>query len=468
MASDKPAKAARSRDDASRFKQQVYASTKLPFHEAAEFLRKKAKLTTHESKELWGAANDKAFTVAGLLNEAALQEVLKAVQGAIDSGGTLKEFEAQLKGILDRHGESLRGNLKRRARTIYLTNLRTARAAGRLQQMQRVAQTMPYWRYRHGMSANPRSDHLKLDGKVLRADDPLWQVIYPPNGWGCSCYVEPLSEAGLQAIGGLEKNKLKVERAPNGLPKGVQPEWAHMPGATAEPYSGEVLGSDKTFGGRRTLEAHAQKWAASLKPELKEAIADYTDFLKAAPDAATRSGRDGQSTPMAIYDELNSYRRGVYPEGQLTPARKERLELTSKKLEAALSSYVLPKDITVFRGVSLENAVACIQGIQGEFDFSKADNGFGNARRLREKARGKTFLDNGFVSTSISAAGAFEKEVVLAFRLKRGDKRGAFVKFSSETSEQDEFLLKPSEPFTVHSTRLEIRNGRAVVLITLK
>ena len=171
---------------------------------------------------------------------------------------------------------------------------------------------------------------------------------------------------------------------------------------------------------------------------------------------------------MAIYDELNSYRRGVYPEGQLTPARQERLELTSKKLEAALSSYVLPRDITVFRGVSLENAVACIQGIQGEFDFTKADNGFGNARRLREKARGKTFLDNGFVSTSISAAGAFEKEVVLAFRLKRGDKRGAFVKFSSETSEQDEFLLKPSEPFTVHSTRLEIRNGRAVVLITLK
>ena len=66
---------------------------------------------------------------------------------------------------------------------------------------------------------------------------------------------------------------------------------------------------------------------------------------------------------MAIYDELNSYRRGVYPEGQLTPARKERLELTSKKLEAALSSYVLPRDITVFRGVSLENAVACIHAL---------------------------------------------------------------------------------------------------------
>ena len=157
------AEGAQGPDDASLFKQQVYASTKLPFHEAAEFLRRKAKVEpTHEWKEMTGAAHDKAFVVAGLLNEAALQDVLKAVQNAIDTGGTLKEFEGQLKGILDAHGETLRGDLQKRARTIFQTNMRTARAAGRLQQLERVKKTMPYWRYRHGMSANPRSEHLRL------------------------------------------------------------------------------------------------------------------------------------------------------------------------------------------------------------------------------------------------------------------------------------------------------------------
>ena len=461
-----PGKPTRSRDDTSRFKQQVYASTKLPFHEAAEFLRKKAKIEkTHEWKEMTGAAHDKAFTVAGLLNEAALQDILKAVQTAIDTGGTLKDFTGDLDAILGQHGESLRGNFRQRARTIYLTNLRTARAAGRLQQLERVKKTMPYWRYRHGLSANPRSEHLKLDGKVLRADDPLWKVIYPPNGFGCTCYVEAVSEAELRELGGLEKNKLEIEFAPSGLPKGVQPGWDYMPGATADPYSGEVPGPDKTFGGRQKLEKHAQKWAASLKPELKEAVADYTDFLKAAPDAPERAPGKG---PMPLYDELNSYRRGTYPKDELTPERKERLEVTSKKLEAALDTYELPQDIVVFRGTSLKNAVACIRGIQGEFDFTKADNGFGNARRLRENGPGEVFEDRGFTSASLSSAGAFEREAVLEFRLKKGDRRGAFVKFSSETSEQDEFLLRPEERFFVRTTKLEIRGGRAVVVLVLE
>lgn len=454
----------RSRDDSSRFKQQVYASTRLPFHEAAEFLRKKAKIEkTHEWKEMTGAAHDKAFTVAGLLNEAALQDILEAVQNAIDTGGTLKEFTGELDAILGRHGESLRGNFKKRARTIYLTNLRTARAAGRLQQLERVKKTMPYWRYRHGLSANPRPEHLKLDGKVLRADDPLWKVIYPPNGFGCTCYVEAVSEAELRELGGLEKNKLEVELAPSGLPKGVQPGWDYMPGATADPYSGEVPGPDKTLGGRRKLEEHARKWAASLKPELKEAVADYTDFLKAAPDAPEKAPGKG---PMPLYDELNSYKRGTYPKGELTPERKERLEVTSKKLEAALDTYELPQDLVVFRGVSIRSLISCVPSL-GVL-IKDTDTPMACARKVSSNAKNAPFQDEGFVSTSLSSAGAFEKDVVLEFHLKKGDKRGAFVKFTSETTEQDEFLLKPGMPFTVRAARTEVRGPKVVAIIALR
>ncbi len=36
---------------------------------------------------------------------------------------------------------------------------------------------------------------------MLRADDPWWNVHYPPNGWGCGCDVEALSERELKRLG---------------------------------------------------------------------------------------------------------------------------------------------------------------------------------------------------------------------------------------------------------------------------
>jgi hypothetical protein len=37
-----------------------------------------------------------------------------------------------------------------------------------------------------------RDSHLALDGKIFAASDPIWDVIYPPNGWNCRCYITPL------------------------------------------------------------------------------------------------------------------------------------------------------------------------------------------------------------------------------------------------------------------------------------
>ena len=39
-----------------------------------------------------------------------------------------------------------------------------------------------------------RADHAALDRKIFLKDDAVWRTIYPPNGWRCRCYVEPLTE----------------------------------------------------------------------------------------------------------------------------------------------------------------------------------------------------------------------------------------------------------------------------------
>lgn len=83
----------------------------------------------------------------------------------------------------------------------------------------------PQKMYRHGGSADPRPHHLAWDKLVLRADNPWWQVNYPPNGWGCSCNVMAVSEATARRLGG------RFEDPPANQPGDIDPGWEHAPGA---------------------------------------------------------------------------------------------------------------------------------------------------------------------------------------------------------------------------------------------
>lgn len=44
-------------------------------------------------------------------------------------------------------------------------------------------------RYSTAGDSRVRSDHKALDGITAPANDPIWNRIYPPNGWGCRCDV---------------------------------------------------------------------------------------------------------------------------------------------------------------------------------------------------------------------------------------------------------------------------------------
>jgi SPP1 gp7 family putative phage head morphogenesis protein len=34
-----------------------------------------------------------------------------------------------------------------------------------------------------------REAHEKLNGMIYKADNKVWDTIYPPNGWNCRCEV---------------------------------------------------------------------------------------------------------------------------------------------------------------------------------------------------------------------------------------------------------------------------------------
>lgn len=61
--------------------------------------------------------------------------------------------------------------------------------------------TRPYWQYHQIQRDSKRDDHALLHLKVFRADDPIWDTFYPPNGWGCGCWIRALTEAQVKSRG---------------------------------------------------------------------------------------------------------------------------------------------------------------------------------------------------------------------------------------------------------------------------
>ncbi len=65
----------------------------------------------------------------------------------------------------------------------------TSRNAAEYHRLVRIKESMPTWEYVTAGDDRVREAHRALDGKMFKADDPAFEAIYPPNGWGCRCYV---------------------------------------------------------------------------------------------------------------------------------------------------------------------------------------------------------------------------------------------------------------------------------------
>lgn len=220
----------------------ISGALKRPFAEQVAFFRAKLGnlVPTAKWDDMRKGAHDKGFMVAGAAKADLLTDMAAAVDRSIAEGKSLEAFRKDFLAIVERRGWSgFTGDesaAKRawRTRVIYQTNAATSYAAGRYAQLQEF----PVWVYRHSDSvAYPRPQHVAWNGLALPNADPFWQSHYPPNGWGCHCYVVGAgSESGAKRLGG-EPGKEPPDGwdaidQKTGEPAGIDKGWGYAPGSS--------------------------------------------------------------------------------------------------------------------------------------------------------------------------------------------------------------------------------------------
>ncbi len=221
------------------------------------YFRQKGYKVGFDYRDVWREEHAIAFTVAKATELAILQSIRQSVDRALEKGWTFRQFQQELTPILQTEGwwgrkdaidpltgekETVQLGSPRRLRTIFNTNVRTARAAGQWQRAQRVKKTHPYFVYRLGPSRDHRDQHESWNGVMLPVDHPWWSVHYPPNGWGCKCHIRQITQKEADR---LRENGNVRTRAPRTtkrdwvnkrtgeveqVPLGIDPGWDYNPG----------------------------------------------------------------------------------------------------------------------------------------------------------------------------------------------------------------------------------------------
>lgn len=229
-----------------------------PPEAAQAYLQSKGYAITDSWRDLSPAAHARAFTVARAAKLEVLQSIREELQRAQAEGLPFQAFKKNLqprlqalgwwgKAVDKESGEitpypgtsrPIELGTPRRLETIYRTNLQTAYMAGRWKRFEAESKRAPYLQYIAVMDGRTRPSHAALNLRVFRFDDPIWDHIYPPNGFNCRCRVRNLSQRE------LDTRQLKLSSSA-GYMKTIQQE--QKSGAVIERSTIRLPSMDRVF-----------------------------------------------------------------------------------------------------------------------------------------------------------------------------------------------------------------------------
>ena len=200
--------------------------------EIVDYFKSKGLKTSYNWHEVYEEAHAKAFTVAKMTDMDLLKDTHDMLTKAIKEGWSAGHFQKEASELFKKKGwdglrevknpntgetETVELGTPRRIKNIFQSNINSAYAAGRYKQQLEDVDIAPYFQYMCTLDERTRPEHRAMHGKVFRYDDPIWSTLYPPNGWGCRCFVRSLTENEVKKLGvtveksGIESKEINTD-----------------------------------------------------------------------------------------------------------------------------------------------------------------------------------------------------------------------------------------------------------------
>lgn len=412
-------------------------------------------------QDVWQETHASMFTVAKSAGFDILSDIYQAVQKSLAEGKTFRDFAGELTPLLQAKGwwgkqqvtDPLTGETAlaqlgstRRLQTIFDVNMRVSYAAGHWASFERNKKARPLLRYVHvEEQPHPRWQHHLWHNTVLPVDDPWWNTHACPNGWGCKCTLQSLSQRDVDRLQ-RQGETLKFE-APETtytdwtnkrtgevtrVPAGIDPGWAYNPGKEGfrqiEQASQQKLDQAGSLFGplprawptppatdaelRKLADQVAEgqaDWEKTLSGDELAAFADYKGDAHARINAVLRDDE-------TFLEDMEEY-------------DIEAAQAQIDDLSGAMARAKLPRAVTTFRG---------IPDARAEILFADA-------------IVGDTVSDPGFFSSSLSTEIAAKfGDYTVEVRMPAGTPAAALIHFIPDINHVEyEVLLQAGMPMKI-------------------
>lgn len=224
----------------------------LPPEDIVAWFKAKGLRFTFNWYELWQESHHKYFTVAKAMREDILLALKLNTDLIFKKGISYQQFQKNLEPLL-KHlgwwGKVRAGDMPgydpasgidpdtivqlgspHRLKKIYRINSSVEYNKNRFKAQIQNSVSRPYLLYVQLERATKRKSHEPFHGKVFMYNDPIWNYIYPPNGFECDCSVRALTEDELIQRGLIVSNG---DDYMDLVDSAVPEEWRYNPGLTA-------------------------------------------------------------------------------------------------------------------------------------------------------------------------------------------------------------------------------------------
>lgn len=190
-----------------------------PTPEVTGYFERKGIVPAFKYLDVWGEEHAYNFMVSGSTELELTTAFRDSIANALRTGQSLENWKLAMREELARQGwlgprvvadptgkepdRVIDFSSGRRLKTIFWSNMNSARAAGQWERAQRTKKALPYFLYLRTTSKEPREEHLGWVGIILPVDHPFWITHFPPNGWLCKCQVRQISAREAERLLGL-------------------------------------------------------------------------------------------------------------------------------------------------------------------------------------------------------------------------------------------------------------------------